>query len=256
MEEIEVLFEYEGSKTMLTCKRSEIKKNIYAKLESLGHNLKTPSTSDNFILQKYSKKWDTFVDVDAVDSVITGDRLSIIPINSQKNYGEVAEKIISAVKQPSQAEAKALSSFFPSASSTRKIAAFDPAAESIVLSKQRKKKAAIKRKRPSKIAVVMLDEYRSAIPKGKYRQKLAAKGKIQSILFNRSMSAREVKNIIIRAFGVDKYIVHDVDSTGHCLIRCADQLVDGDAIVDRKGALYLSKEITEASVEFCLSVGT
>jgi hypothetical protein len=246
MEEIEVLFEYERSKTMLKCTRSEIKGNIQAKLETLGHYPKAASSSeasdDNFILQKFSKKWDTFVDVDSLDSVVTGDRLSVILINSQKKDGNFAERIISNIKKPSQADAKALSAYFPSRNKLVKSPPFDPSAESVVTVKHSKKKRGIKRMRPTKVTVVMLDEFRSSIPKGKYRQKLASKGKIQSVLFERLMSPQEVKNTIIRAFGVNDFVVLDCDSTGHSLIRCADQLIDGERIVERKGGLYLCKE--------------
>ena len=151
------------------------------------------------------------------------------------------ESIISRVKKPTQAEAKVLSTYFPSTNAARKrdIARFDPAAESIVLPLQKKKKAATKRERPSNIITIMMKEYSPSIPKGKVRQKLASQGRILSVRFSRSMSAQEVSNQLIRTFKVASFVVLDCDSTGHSLVRCADQLLDGEKAVDRKGALYL-----------------
>lgn len=104
---------------------------------------------------------------------------------------------------------------------------------------QKKKKAATKRQRPSNITVIMMKEYSSTIPKGKLRQRLSTRGRILSLRFSRNMSNLEVKNQIIRAFKVPEYVVLECDSTGHNLIRAADQTLDGEKVVDRKGALYL-----------------
>lgn len=53
------------------------------------------------------------------------------------------------------------------------------------------------------------------------------------------MSNLEVKNQIIRAFKVPEYVMLECDGTSHNLIRAADQTLDGEKVVDRKGALYL-----------------
>ena len=134
-----------------------------------------------------------------------------------------------------------LASYFPSTSlnAPRKRECFDPTAESIVLPMQKKKKAAAKRDRASNVTVVMLKEYSSSIPKGKVRQNLAATGRILSVRFSRCMSGQEVTNQLIRTFKVAKFVVLECDSSGHNLIRCADQLLDGEKAVDRKGTLYL-----------------
>ena len=168
-----------------------------------------------------------------------------------------AETIISRVKKPTEAEAKVLASYFPSTSAPRKreYPRFDPSAQSIVLPMQKKKKAAItKRERPSNITVVMMKEYCTSIPKGKVRQKLAAKGRILSVRFSRSMSCQEVTNQIIRTFKVAKFVLLECDSTGHNLIRCADQSLDGEKTVDRKGALYLCESFNPQKVLPTLTV--
>ena len=96
-----------------------------------------------------------------------------------------AESIISRVKKPTQAEAKALSSYFPSsyANAARKWS-FDPSTECVVLPMQKKKKAATKRQRPGNITVIMMKEYSSTIPKGKRRERLTSKGRILSLRFS------------------------------------------------------------------------
>ena len=153
------------------------------------------------------------------------------------------------MKKPTQAEAKALSSYFPSsyANAARK-RSFDPSTECVVLPMQKKKKAATKKQRPSNITVVMMKEYSSTIPKGKRRERLTSKGRILSLRFSRSMSNLEVKNQIIRTFQVSEFVVLECDSTGHNLIRAADQTIDGETVVDRKGALYLCEKFDLVSM--------
>ena len=123
-----------------------------------------------------------------------------------------------------------MATYFPSTSTggKRSIEPFDPVSESVVLPKQKKKKAAIKRQRQSNITVIMMKEYCTVIPKGKARQKLSSKGRIQSLRFSRIMSNLEVENQIIRAFKVTNFIVLDCDNTGHNLIKAAEQKIDGE----------------------------
>ena len=147
-----------------------------------------------------------------------------------------AESIISKVKKPSEAEAKASAKFFPSSTKPKVIAqSFDPAAESIV-SSQQKKKAAIRPKQS--VSVVMMKKY-STIPKGKERHSLATEGRILSMKVTRGMSAKEVKDKISKAFEVSNYTVLECDGNGHSLIKCSDQDIDGDAVAQRRGYLYL-----------------
>ena len=269
MEQIEILFEYKLSKTTINCKKKELIERLTTRLGVLGvpnavislaHKASSSAADENkFILQRYNKKWDTFVDIDKIEAISDGDRLSVVidPSGScvegvKKDHGEKAVSIIAKVKKPTEAEAKALAKYFPSGSSykaERKTSTgFDPLAESVVKDRQLKKKGAIKRQRPSSITVVMMDQYCSSIPKGKVRRKLASKGKVQSIKFTRSMTHQEVKNCIIRAFKIDSFVVLDCDSTGHNLIKTADQQIDGEKVVGRKGGLYLCKEFNVVSL--------
>ena len=157
-----------------------------------------------------------------------------------------AESIIAKVKKPTQAEAKALSTYFPSSKSAPK-RAFDPAAESVVLPMQKKKKCATKRQRPCNVTVILMKDFCPKIPKGQIRQRLASKGRILSLRISRSMTNQEVKNQVIRAFKVDKFVVLECDSTGHNLVKAGDQTIDGEKVVDRKGALYLCEKFEYVS---------
>ena len=56
------------------------------------------------------------------------------------------------------------------------------------------------------------------------------------------MSSQEIRNKIIHAFKVAKFVVLECDSTGHNLIKSADQSVDGEMVVARKGGLYLCEK--------------
>ena len=171
-----------------------------------------------------------------------------IYILQEKPHGSNAESIIAKVKKPTQAEAKALATYFPSSKSASKRAlVFDPAAESVVLPMQKKKKCATKRQRPCNVTVILMKEFSPKIPKGKIRQRLASKGRILSLRISRSMTNQEVKNQVVRAFKVDKFVVLECDSTGHNLVKAADQSIDGEKAVDRKGGLYLCEKFEYVS---------
>ena len=134
-----------------------------------------------------------------------------------------------------------MAKFFPSSTKPNVIAqSFDPAAESVVSSQQKKKKAAIRPKqRTISVSVVMMKKYSSTIPKGKERHSLASEGRILSMKVTRGMSAKEVKDKISKAFEVSNYTVLECDGNGHSLIKCSDQDIDGDAVAQRRGCLYL-----------------
>lgn len=111
----------------------------------------------------------------------------------------------------------------------------------------KKKEKGIKRQRSTKISVIMLDNFTSILPKGKARSNLASKGKIQSLQFTRCMSAQEVKNEIVHYFHVEKFFVLELDTGGHNLIKCADQKLTGQKVVDRNGSLYLCQKFGQVS---------
>ena len=147
------------------------------------------------------------------------------------------------------AEAKALAKFFPS-SSKKSDKGFDPTGTSVVLPQQKKKKAAIKPKqRPVNATVVMLKKFSTCVPKGKLRQQLAAEGRILNMKFHREMTADEVKRKILGSFQVSKYTLLECDNTGHNLVRCSDQDIDGVSVVQRRACLYLC-EVFQVGILF------
>ena len=163
---------------------------------------------------------------------------------------EKAQSIIDRVKKPTEAQAKALASYFPSTSSRkRRLEPFDPSAECVVLSQQKKKKAAIKGKlKTHSVTVVMMKAFERSVPKGKKRQKLFSEGRIQTLKLTRCMNACEVNRAIIRAFSsleVSSFVVLacDVNVSGHNLSRASDQNVDGEMTTQRRGCLYLCEEL-------------
>ena len=69
------------------------------------------------------------------------------------------------------------------------------------MSKQKKKKkAAVTPGRPCKIEVVLLPKVFHVVPKRDPRKQLITEGRVKTLMFRRSMSAVEVRNVIIRGF--------------------------------------------------------
>ena len=104
----------------------------------------------------------------------------------------------------------------------------------------KKKKAAIRPKqRPITISVVMMQSYAPVIPKAKECQKLASQGRILNMKVMQGMSSKEVEDKIHGAFQVSEYTVLECGHNGHTLLKSCDQDIDGDAIAQRCGCLYL-----------------
>ena len=141
MEEIEILFEYKESRTNIKCPLSEVRDRIVLKLEVFG--IKDPFSGGGYIPKRFSKKWDAYVDVDENDSILDGDRLTAISSAvSPSSHGKECLRVISKLKTPTLAEAKVLSSYFPSTSGKQKsIRPFDPSAQSVVFSRQKKEES-------------------------------------------------------------------------------------------------------------------
>ena len=150
-----------------------------------------------------------------------------------------AESIIAKVKKPTQAEAKALSTYFLLPKVHQNV--------HLTLQLNRlyclcKRKKSVRRKGNGH---AMSPSFQ--IPKGQIRQRLGSKGRILNLRITRSMTNQEVKNQVIRAFKVDKFVVLECDSTGHNLVKAGDQTIDGEKVVDRKGALYLCEKFEYVS---------
>ena len=82
-----MLLEYKGSRRTITCSTSTLRECV---LETLG----IPGTFSDYILQRYSSRWETFIDIDQVDEIYDGDRITIIP-NIEMKVGLVVFAICS-----------------------------------------------------------------------------------------------------------------------------------------------------------------
>ena len=98
-----------------------------------------------------------------------------------------------------------------------------------------------------KVTVVLMDEYSASVPKGKVRQKLAMNGRIMSLKLHRGMTPADVHKKIEQAFNVHNFVYLECDNTGHGLVRGAEQDINGEDAVDRKGCLYLCERFFEVS---------
>ena len=149
---------------------------------------------------------------------------------------------------PSQAEAKALAALFPTSSSRENAESqssiFDPNAECVVSDRQKKKKAA---KRPVKVTIIMMKNYCTIMPKNKERKQLEFQGRSKDFKILRSASDAEIHDLINHAFNVSSFTVLESDSSGHNLLKCPIQRVNGEFAVSRRGCLYLCE-----SFEVCI----
>ena len=101
--------------------------------------------------------------------------------------------------------------------------------------------------KPSKVTVIVVEDLRKGLPKGKYRKELTQSQRAVSLEFYRYMSSTQIKNAIIRGFKhlplhCFKYLVCDSNVS---LVVNADQDQDGNKIINSlqpgKGTLYLLK---------------
>ena len=74
-----------------------------------------------------------------------------------------------------------------------------------------------------------------------------------SIRFTRTMSNQSIRDKIKGAFAVSNFTVLECDVTGHQLVKAADQDINGDELVARKGCLYLCEVFPEVSYALCFT---
>ena len=157
------------------------------------------------ILQKWSEKWNCYVDIEGVEGIVDGDRLIIVPkcpttemgvnvsiiklilnsvitvgtsfsCTSYQELGSKASALVSTLKKPGEGSVKVLRDLFPSSLPSSSTASmplkrpFDPLEEF----PQRKKKSKSLRMRvkPSKITVLFIKDVEKGIPKGKARREI------------------------------------------------------------------------------------
>ena len=97
--------------------------------------------------------------------------------------------------------------------------------------------------KPVTLEVIFLPSAQSLVlPRGKQRQQLAASGRVKSVQFKRTMSALQVRNVIISNFsslGLQLQSWEFLDVKGGKLGRSECQEPGGDVICQRRGAVYL-----------------
>ena len=111
----------------------------------------------------------------------------------------------------------------------------------VVIGEQRKKNAAFPKRpsRPISTSVVMMKEFSPVAPKGKVRQYLVLKGKIQTMRITKDTLSALVREKIEKAFDVAQFTALECDGTGHGLLKSSQQEIDGEFLVQRRGSLYL-----------------
>ncbi len=158
-----------------------------------------------------------------------------------------ASGICAKARQPTKPHAKILRQLFPSSSSKRPklSSAFDPT-KPCVASKQQQQKKSVRCK-VSKITLILIEDKRRIVPKGKYRKGLEDNGRIKKTEFRRDMTSLQVKNKIKTVFSQfslfnPSFLTCEEGST-LCLECDGNQNPDGNQVVDsvqsRKGTLYI-----------------
>ena len=117
---------------------------------------------------------------------------------------------------------------------------FDPTLECTTLPQQKRKKAAKVLKTVSR-DVILLCNQTSLIPKLKQKQKLCRELRCQTLQFKRNMACSEVKETIIKGFrpfsGINQFRFLEIK--GQKLVVSITQDIDGETVINRRGALYL-----------------
>lgn len=177
-------------------------------------------------------------------------------------------KICNHVGKPSNPHTEAWHDLFQSSLSSKRIQlsdAFDPTQTCVALEYQKKKKAV--RCKPSKVTVIVVEDLRKCVPKGKYQKELTQSQQVVSLEFYRYMSSTQIKNVIIRGFKdlplhCFKHLVCDGSVS---LVVNADQDQDGNKIINSlqpgKGTLYvlkcqevsLTKHVLHNSIYWCVA---
>ena len=161
----------------------------------------------------------------------------------QQELGRKGTNICNKLKKPSAANARALSSLFPSSSASAQKRpnpnVFDPTAECIAIASQKKKKKAI-RSRSTKVTILFVDPSKG-IPKKNYCRQLRENGYEEIIEVKRNMSSVEIKSAICRAFGAIEYKI--LCAKDGKFVVGTNQNPTGDELVEimtkRKSPLYI-----------------
>ena len=106
----------------------------------------------------------------------------------------------SKLGKPTEADARVLSSLFPTSSHPMKrtSSVFDPMADCVASAAKRKKKAV--RVKPRKVTVVLVSGNTNILPRFGRRKALKREGNIRQLQFLRNMSPSQVRSAILTGF--------------------------------------------------------
>ena len=83
---IDVLFQFKGSSKVLTLSPHDACPYIQQELRNMGFegavvtlSSKVSVEPNHFFLQKWSRKWETFVDVETIQQIAQDDKLTVVP---------------------------------------------------------------------------------------------------------------------------------------------------------------------------------
>ena len=100
-----------------------------------------------------------------------------------------------------------------------------------------------------------MKQFQHIIPRGNQRRTLKASNRCKKIKVNRQMNAAQVKRVIMEAFNdlpdFKSFTVLECEPS-NCLKRALYEL-QGDVVIDRRGALYLCEENTDGVSELAVS---
>ena len=166
-----------------------------------------------------------------------------------------AKSACSSLGKPSEADARVLSSLFPSTSRPLKRTrseVFDPLADCVASAQKQKKKAV--RMKPRKVTVVLISRKTTVLPRFAKRRALKREGNIRQLQFVRNMSPHQVKNAVFRGFS-DKLDQNEAieitylqpDSHALTLTKIEKSDFDGGDVIDLagQGSLYIQFESVE-----------
>ena len=284
--ELTVLLEYQGSRWELKICRGSILEDISKAVKKLADSDVTVAIGSDHVagkgqvhlLQRWSNKWDTFVNVLNPLEVMGGDRVALtmkpgistaacdtahsttVSIQAPEykityniiyvcliveytfvQNGSQALRILGKVKKPSPDTARALSTLFGSSSQHKRPQkdVFDPT-DTCLAEPARKKKKAF-RSKPSNITVVVLPQFVSYVPRGKKREQLKRDNRLKVLSFERRMTPKQVQEVIKKGFAnlkLETWTYLDCSADG-MLSKVESNDVDGEKVVSRKGSLYL-----------------
>ena len=161
--------------------------------------------------------------------------------------GESCEKAVDLCKElgaPSSVEISELSRLFSESSSGRKHpASVALVSESPALAQLKKKKSVI---RPVSRGVVVFPAFSGRIPPKPQKQSLVSEGRVKTLIFKRTMSAVQVRNVIIRGFPeIQKiYPFKLLKACKNNKLEISEPEPTGEDVCSQRGTVYIYQSVS------------